>query len=75
MGRSDIALQAIGEMLIQAFEDTVDQPLPPLILRLMRQLHEMTGGDEEEAPEAQPQPKRADLFLPEIGLLDRRHDG
>jgi hypothetical protein len=38
MGRSDIALQAIGEMLIQAFEDTVDQPLPPLILRLMRQL-------------------------------------
>jgi hypothetical protein len=72
---SDIALQAIGEMLIQAFEDTVEQPLPPLILQLMLQLHEMTGGDEDDAPETCPQPKKADLFLPDIGLLDRRHDG
>jgi hypothetical protein len=52
MARSDIALQAIGEMLIQAFDDTVAQPLPPLILQLMRQLHEMTGGDEDDATEA-----------------------
>ena len=73
MARSDIALQAIGEMLIQAFDDTVAQPLPPLILQLIRQLHEMTGGDEDEVA-ALPQPKKADLFLPDIGLLDRRHD-
>jgi hypothetical protein len=67
MAKSEIVLDAIGQKLIEMFQATVEQPLPPLILQLTRQLHEMTGGD-EDAPDERPRPKKADLFLPGTGF-------
>jgi hypothetical protein len=75
MAKSEVALQAIGQMLITMFQDTVDQPLPPHILQLTRRLHEMTAGGANDEPNELPRPKKADFFLPEIGLIDGRLDG
>ena len=68
MADRGIALEAIGEMLIEMFQDTVSQPLPPLILQLTRQLHERTGGDADDEEDAPLRPKRADLFI-DVGML------
>jgi len=35
----------------------------------------VAGGGEDVEPEAQPQPKKANLFVPEARSFDRRHEG
>jgi hypothetical protein len=64
------ALEAIGELLIEMFQDTVRQPLPPLVLQLTRRLHETTRGDAEDEEDAPLRPKRANLFNRE-GAMDQ----
>jgi hypothetical protein len=56
--------KAIGDGLVAAFQEMVEQPLPPLILQLLRQLNEKTVGDDATAQAERPSRMKADLFLP-----------
>jgi hypothetical protein len=65
--------KAIGEMLIERYRELVEQPLPPLILQLLRQLHAKTErGEDDDALTEEPRRMRADLFLPDA--RGRGHD-
>jgi hypothetical protein len=54
---------SIAEPLRELFKESVEAPLPPLILQLMRRLHEQTGSP-DDPPSEPPRRMRADLFLP-----------
>ena len=54
----------IGDRLRQMFRQTVEEPLPPLILQLIRRLHEREHGEEEDAPAEPIKRIKWDLILP-----------
>jgi hypothetical protein len=54
----------IGDRLRQMFQQTVEEPLPPLILQLIRRLHEREHGEEEDAPAEPIKRIKWDLILP-----------
>jgi len=56
--------KAIGEALAARFQEVVEQPLPPLILQLLRKLGEKAGSDEGIGTETAERPRRlkVDLF-------------
>jgi hypothetical protein len=58
--------KVIGEALAARFQEVVEQPLPPLILQLLRKLREKAGGEEgtDAEPAERPRRMKADLFLP-----------
>jgi hypothetical protein len=64
--------KVIGELLIQRYRELVEQPLPPLILQLLRKLN--SAGDDEASEEERPRPMKADLFLPDDASEDGRAD-
>jgi hypothetical protein len=64
--------KVIGELLIQRYQELVEQPLPPLILQLLRKLN--SAGDDEASEEERPRPMKADLFLPDDASEDGRAD-
>jgi hypothetical protein len=65
--------KAIGEMLARQYQELVEQPLPPLILQLLRKLRS-AEADEDDAPAERPRPMKADLFLPDGAAEDGRAD-
>ena len=54
----------IGDRLRQMFQQTVEEPLPPLILQLIRRLHEREHGEEEDAASEPVKRIKWDLILP-----------
>jgi hypothetical protein len=61
-------LQIIGDRLRQMFQQTVDEPLPPLILQVIRRLHEREEAEAEAAETNEPleplKPIKWDLIVP-----------
>lgn len=65
MASGDIDLpQVLADELRRLFQADVEAPLPPLILQLLRQLHEKTKTPEDDDDPEPPRRRRADLFLP-----------
>jgi hypothetical protein len=55
----------IGDRLRQMFQQTVEEPLPPLILQLIRRLHEREEAEAEAAEAKEPiKPIKWDLLVP-----------
>ena len=64
----DRPLKIIGDRLRQMFQQTVDEPLPPLILQVIRRLHEREEAEAEAAAANEPleplKPIKWDLIVP-----------
>ena len=55
----------IGDRLRQMFQQTVEEPLPPLILQVIRRLHEREEAEAEaSAPKEPIKPIKWDLVVP-----------
>jgi anti-sigma factor NepR-like protein len=54
----------IGDRLRQMFQQTVEEPLPPLILQLIRRLHEREHGEEDDVHSEPIKRIKWDLILP-----------
>ena len=56
----------IGDRLRQMFQQMVEEPLPPLILQVIRRLHEREEAQAEASAEQEPvKPIKWDLVVPE----------
>jgi hypothetical protein len=69
------SLGIIGERLRQMFQQTVDAPLPPLILQVIRRLHEREEAEAAATDETlEPlKPIRWDLIVPDTTPSDPRN--
>ena len=55
----------IGDRLRQMFQQTVEEPLPPLILQVIRRLHEREETEQEASAAKEPiKPIKWDLIVP-----------
>jgi hypothetical protein len=55
----------IGDRLRQMFQQAVEEPLPPLILQVIRRLHEREEADAEASASKEPiKPIKWDLIVP-----------
>jgi len=64
----------IGERLREMFQQTVEEPLPPLILQVIRRLHEREEAAAEASAAKEPvKPIKWDLSLPPRRSEPPRH--
>ena len=73
----DRSLDIIGERLRQMFQQTVEAPLPPLILQVIRRLHEREEAEAEAAAADETleplKPIRWDLVVPDTTPSEPRN--
>jgi hypothetical protein len=61
----DLLPKIIGDRLREMFQQTVEEPLPPLILQVVRRLHERDEAEAEAAEAQEPvRPIKWDLIVP-----------
>jgi hypothetical protein len=64
----------IGERLKEMFQEVVGEPLPPLILQVIRRLHEREEAEAEAAEAQEPvKPIKWDLIVPDAPPERPRH--
>jgi hypothetical protein len=63
----DLLPKVIGDRLREMFQQTVEEPLPPLILQVIRRLHEREEAEAEAAEAQEPiKPIKWDLVVPKV---------